>query len=487
MKLAFFGAARQVTGSCYFVEANGLRILVDCGLHQERPYLERNWLPLPVPPEDIDFILLTHAHLDHSGLIPAVVRDGFAGTILTTAATADLLAIALMDAAKIQEEDAAYKKKRHQKEGRSGLPTEVPLYTTEDVQMTMPLVEGAAYDEARELGRGVSVRFRDAGHILGSAMVELSVKGQAFAAEVDPRAKPGTPAAVGVEEGVRTIVFSGDIGQWGSPFVRDPSLFERADYIVMESTYGDRDHEDPGRVDDLLGGIIRDTAGAGGNVVIPTFAIERAQDLMFHLSRLVRAKAIPPVPVYLDSPMAREVTQAFERHDGFLDEEARKLFASEEHPFRFPGLVIVRTPEESKAINTVRVPAVIMAGSGMCTGGRIKHHLAHNITRPESTILFVGYQARETLGRQILEKAAQVRLFGKTFPVKARVAKIDGFSAHADRKALGRWLDGFKTPPRRLFVTHGDADVARKTAERIRQEKGWTVEVPDYLEIWDLD
>jgi metallo-beta-lactamase family protein len=466
MKLAFFGAARQVTGSCYFVEANGLRLLVDCGLHQERPYLERNWLPLPVPPEDIDFILLTHAHLDHSGLIPTVVRDGFAGTILTTAATADLLAIALMDAAKIQEEDAAYKKKRHQKEGRSGLPTEVPLYTTEDVQMSMPLVEEVAYDEARELGRGVSVRFRDAGHILGSAMVELTVD---------------------VEDGVRTIVFSGDIGQWGSPFVRDPTLFERADYIVMESTYGDRDHEDPGQVDDLLGGIIRDTVAAGGNVVIPTFAIERAQDLMFHLSRLVHAKAIPPVPVFLDSPMAREVTEAFERHDGFLDEEARKLFASEDHPFRFPGLVIVRTPAESKAINAVRVPAVIMAGSGMCTGGRIKHHLALNITRPESTVLFVGYQARETLGRQILEKAAQVRLFGQTFPVRARVAKINGFSAHADRRALGRWLDGFKTPPRRLFVTHGDADVARDTGERIRQERGWTVEVPDYLEIWDLE
>ena len=466
MKLAFFGAARQVTGSCYYVETNGLRILIDCGLYQERPYLERNWLPLPVPPADIDFILLTHAHLDHSGLIPKVVRDGFAGTILTTAATADLLAIALMDAAKIQEEDAAYKKKRHQKEGRSGLPTEVPLYTTEDVQMTMPLVEEAAYDEPRELGRGVSVRFRDAGHILGSAMVELSV---------------------GVKEGVRTIVFSGDIGQWGMPFVRDPSVFERADYIVMESTYGDRDHEDPGRVAELLGEIIRETAKAGGNVVVPTFAIERAQDLMFHLSRLVRSKSIPPMPIYLDSPMAREVTEAFERHDEFLDEEARKLFASEEHPFRFPGLVIVRTPEESKSINTARGPTVIMAGSGMCTGGRIKHHLAHNIARPESTILFVGYQARETLGRQILEKAAQVRLFGQTVPVRARVAKINGFSAHADRKALARWLDGFKTPPRRLFITHGDADVARNTAERIRQERGWTVEVPEYLEIWDLD
>ena len=466
MKLAFFGAARQVTGSCYYVEANGLRILIDCGLYQERPYLERNWSPLPVPPADIDFILLTHAHLDHSGLIPKVVRDEFSGTILTTAATADLVAIALMDAAKIQEEDAAHKKKRHQKEGRSGLPTEVPLYTTEDVQMTMPLVEEAAYDEPRELGRGVSVRFRDAGHILGSAIIELSVE---------------------IKEDVRTIVFSGDIGQWGSPFVRDPSIFERADYVVMESTYGDRDHEDPGRVADLLAGIIRDTAGAGGNVVIPTFAIERAQDLMFHLSRLVRAKAIPPIPVYLDSPMAREVTLAFERHDEFLNEEARKLFASEEHPFRFPGLVIVRTPEESRAINTARGPAVIMAGSGMCTGGRIKHHLAHNITRPESTVLFVGYQARETLGRQILEKAPQVRLFGQILPVRARVAKINGFSAHADRKALGRWLDGFKTPPRRLFVTHGDADVARKTAERIRQERGWTVELPEYLEIWDLE
>lgn len=426
MKLAFFGAARQVTGSCYYLEANGLRILVDCGLYQERPYLERNWAAFPVSPEDVDFILLTHAHLDHSGLIPKVVRDGFAGTILTTAATADLVAIALMDAAKIQEEDAAFKIKRHQKEGRTGPHTVAPLYTTEDVQAAMPLVEEVAYDEPHALGPGVSFRFRDAGHILGSAMVELSV---------------------GENGKERTIVFSGDIGQWDMPFVRDPSVFDRADYVVMESTYGDRDHEDPGRVGELLGGIIRDTAGAGGNVVIPTFAIERAQDLMFHLSRLVRAKTIPAMPVYLDSPMAREVTEAFERHDEFLDEEARHLFASKQHPFRFPGLVIVRTPGESRSINTARGPAVIMAGSGMCTGGRIKHHLALNISRPDSTILFVGYQARATLGRQILEKAPQVR----------------------------------------LFVTHGDQDVARNMAERIRRERGWTVELPEYLEIWDLD
>jgi metallo-beta-lactamase family protein len=466
MKLAFFGAARQVTGSCYYVESNGLKVVVDCGLYQERPFLERNWAPFPVPAGDIDVLLLTHAHLDHSGLIPKVVREGFTGTILTTAATADLMSIALMDSAKIQEEDAAYKRKRHQKEGRTGRHPEIPLYTTEDVQATMPLVEEVAYDEVRSLGRGVTARFRDAGHILGSAMVELGLT------------ENGTS---------RTIVFSGDIGQWDMPFVRDPSVFESADYVVMEATYGDRDHEDPGRVGDLLAGIIRDTAAAGGNVVIPTFAIERAQDLMFHLSVLVRSKAIPPVPVYLDSPMAREVTEAFERHDEFLDDEARRLFAAGESPFRFPGLVIVRTPEDSKAINSARKPAVIMAGSGMCTGGRIKHHLALNLPRPESTILFVGYQARDTLGRQILEKAPQVRVLGRLIDVRARVAKINGFSAHADRKALARWLDALKRPPRRVFVTHGDASVIRATAERIRRERGWTVEAPEYLEIWDLD
>ncbi len=466
MKLAFLGAARQVTGSCYALEANGLKVLVDCGLYQERRFLERNWDPLPVAPEELDFILLTHAHLDHSGLIPKVVRDGFAGTILTTAATADILSIALMDAAEIQEEDAAYKKRRHSKEGRTPARPVVPLYTTPDVQAAMPLVEDVEYDSPVRLGDGVEVRFRDAGHILGSAMIEVTV-----------RAK-GAP---------QTIVFSGDIGQWDMPFVRDPSLFERADYVVMESTYGDRDHEDPGSIGETLGRTIRETAAAGGNVVIPTFAIERAQDLMFHLSRLVHDKAIPPLPVYLDSPMAREVTEVFERHDEFFDDEARALFATGRNPFRFPGLKIVRTIEESKAINTARGPAVIMAGSGMCTGGRIKHHLAQNIARPESIVLFVGYQARDTLGRQILEGRPEVRILGRTLPVRARVAKINGFSAHADRKGLDRWLDGFQGPPRRLFVTHGDADVAAHFAERQRRERGWTVELPEYLELWDLD
>jgi len=466
MKLAFLGAARQVTGSCYALDINGLKVLVDCGLYQERAFLERNWDPLPVRADELDFILLTHAHLDHSGLIPKVVRDGFSGTILTTAATGDILSIALMDAAEIQEEDAAFKKKRHQKEGRFPPRPVVPLYTVEDVQRAIPLVEDIDYDAPAQLGDTVSVRFLDAGHILGSAMIEVTERRNGAA---------------------RTIVFSGDIGQRDMPFVRDPTLFESADYVVMESTYGDRDHEDPGRVGDLLGQVIRETAAAGGNVVIPTFAIERAQDLMYHLSRLAHARAIPPVPVYLDSPMAREVTQAFERHDEFLDDEARALFRSGRNPFRFPGLTIVRTPEESKAINTAAGPAVIMAGSGMVTGGRIKHHIAQNIARPESTLLFVGYQARDTLGRQILEGRPEIRILGRTLPVRARVAKINGFSAHADRQGLARWLDGFKSPPRRLFVTHGDADVASNFAERVRRERRWTVEVPEYLEVWDLD
>jgi len=466
MKLTFLGAARQVTGSCYFLEAGGLKLLVDCGLYQERPFLERNWNPFPVPPEDIDLLLLTHAHLDHSGLIPKLVREGFSGTILATAATADLLSIALMDSARIQEEDAAYKQKRHKKEGRQGTHPEIPLYTVEDVQRTMPLVEEVAYEEDLGLADGLTARFRDAGHILGSAMIEVTVR------------ENGGP---------RNIVFSGDIGQWDKPFVRDPSVFEKADYVVMESTYGDRDHEDPKAIDELLCENIRETVQAGGNVVIPTFAIERAQELMFYLSRLVHEERIPAMPVFLDSPMARGITEVFRRHPEVLDEDARRLFASGESPFDFPGLVIVRTIEESKAINSVRGSAVIMAGSGMCTGGRIKHHLLCNLTRPESTILFVGYQARETLGRQILERQPQVRVLGQTLPVRARVAKINGFSAHADRKALGRWLDALRTPPRRLFVNHGDAEVALRFAEQVRRERAWTVDVPDYLDSRVLD
>jgi metallo-beta-lactamase family protein len=466
LRLRFLGAAGQVTGSCFLLETGDLRLLVDCGAFQERAALDRNWEPFPVPPETLDAVLLTHAHVDHSGLLPKLVKEDFGGRIVTTAATADLLSIVLMDSARIQEEDAAFKKKRHLKEGRTGPHPEVPLYTVEDAERTLPLVEDVAYDAPIPLGEGIVARFHDAGHILGSAMIELTV--------------PENGA-------VRTVLFSGDIGQWNKPLVRDPSVFARADTVVMESTYGDREHEDPKDVETLLADAVNAAVRAGGNVVIPTFAVERAQELMFHFGRLLRAKRIPPLLFFLDSPMAVDVTEVFEAHPECLDEETIRMIREDGGPFSFPGLKLIRTTEESKAINAVLGTSVIMAGSGMCTAGRIKHHLARNIGRPESVILFVGYQARDTLGRRILERPPDVRIFGETRPVRARIEKIEGFSAHADRRGLHRWLDAFQTPPRRLFVCHGDGDVSEAFAAEIRKARGWRAIVPSYGQEFFLD
>ncbi len=465
MKLRFLGAAQQVTGSCYTLAAGGLSILVDCGLYQERSFLERNWNPFPIPPDQIDILLLTHAHLDHCGLIPRLVRQGFAGAILTTPATADLLPIVLLDSAKIQEEDAAFKKKRHEKEGRRGPYEEIPLYTTEDAQRALPLVEEIGYNAPAALNDRVSVTFHDAGHILGSSMIEVRAR----------------------ENGQeRTIVFSGDIGQWDKPIIRDPSVFKRVDYVVMETTYGDHDHEDMKDVEKLLCNITGRAVGAGGNVIIPTFAIERAQELMFHFGRLRREKCFPPILIFLDSPMAVDVTDVFERHPECLDEETLGLFREGNKPFEFPGLEFIRTIDESKAINAIKGSCIIMAGSGMCTGGRIKQHLLRNISRPESTILFVGFQAKDTLGRQILEGNRRVRILGQELPVAARIEKILGFSAHADRKALSRWLDGLESPPHTLFLTHGEKDISLKLGTEIGRDRGWHVEVPEYLQEFEL-
>jgi len=466
MRLRFIGAAGQVTGSCYLLEAAGRRILVDCGAYQERPSLDRNWDPFPVDPASVDTLLLTHAHVDHSGLIPKFVRDGYRGRILATSATGDLLPIVLLDAARIHEEDAAFKKKRHRKEGRRGPHPEIPLFTAEDVERTLPLLEDTSYGKEVRLGEGLSVTFRDAGHILGSAMLEVAVRENGAA---------------------RRVVFSGDIGQRNKPLVRDPAVFRQADYVVIESTYGDREHEDAKDVETLLAEAVLAAVEAGGNLVIPTFAVERAQELIFHLSRLVRTGRIPHLLVFLDSPMAVDVTDVFAEHASELDEEARRLFGEGQTPFAFPGLKLIRTIEESKAINAVRGTSVIMAGSGMCTGGRIKHHLARNISRPESVILFVGYQARDTLGRAILSRPPEVRIHGQMWPVRARIAKIEGFSAHADRRGLNRWLDALQAPPRELFVTHGDREVSAAFAAAVAKDRGWRATVPAPGEEWTLD
>ncbi len=459
MRLQFLGATRQVTGSRYYLDAGGAKLLVDCGMFQEREYLERNWAPSPVSPRRIDAVVLTHAHLDHCGLVPRLVAEGFRGPILATSASADLADIILRDSAEIQMEDAAYKRRRHKKEGRKGKHPELPLYTTADVERALPLLKTVPYGKTKKVNGNVWVTFHDAGHILGSAVVEV---------------------AVSQGDQLRHVLFSGDLGQWDRPLVRDPTLVSDGDYVVMESTYGDRDHDGRESIESQLERAINGAIGDGGNVVIPTFALERAQELMFYISRLVRDRRIPHVPVFLDSPMAIDVTDAFRRHRECFDEETWQMISSGEPPLRFPGLKMTRSVKESMAINDLKEPAIIMASSGMCTGGRIKHHLRRNIGRPECTILFVGYQVRGTLGRQILEGQPNVRIHGREWRVRARIEQIHGFSGHADRGALVRWLSGFRRPPRRLFLTHGEEEAALSLADRVRTEMAWEVEVPEY-------
>ena len=465
MKIRFLGATRQVTGSSYLLDAGGVKILVDCGLFQERDYSNRNWEAFPVPPDQIHYLLLTHVHLDHSGLIPKLVKEGFAGDILLTRASKKLFPIMILDSARMQEEDAAFKKKRHEKEGRKGLYPEIPLYTVQDAEKCFPLMKDVTYEEFLPLNDQVKVCFHDAGHILGSAMIEIVVQDENWS---------------------QNIVFSGDIGQWGSPFVGNPSVFDRADYVVMESTYGDRNHDSPQEIDDRLSKIVNDTVRAGGNVLIPTFVVERAQDLLYHFSRLARAKKIPYVMIFLDSPMAVEITKVFEQCKEYFNKETLELFKNSQSPFDFPGLKLVESVEASKAINLIKGSAVIMAGSGMITGGRIKHHLAREITRPESTLLFVGYQAVGTLGRQILEGASSVRVLGQSYPVRMKIEKIEGFSAHAGMDDLHRWLSNFKSPPKHVFLTHGEEKSISSLENYLHSKGGWKVSAPTYMEEYTL-
>ena len=465
MKLKFLGATRQVTGSAYFLKAGDLKILVDCGLFQERDFSYRNWEDFPIPPHQIDFILLTHVHLDHSGLIPKLVKEGFDGEILTTSASKEMYPIVILDSARIKEEDAAYKKKRHKKEGRKSRYPEIPLYTVKDAKLCFPLLKGVPYNEYIDLNHSIKVCFHEAGHILGSAMIEIIVQN---------------------EKKRKNIIFSGDIGQWDKPLMKDPTLFDRADYVVMESTYGNRNHDNPKDVDKKLSKVVNETVKAGGNVLIPTFAIERAQELLFHFSRLAREKRIPYLMTFLNSPMAVEITRIFKRSKRFFDKQTLDLFRKGQSPFDFPGLRLVQSIEASKAINEIRGSAIIMAGSGMITGGRIKHHLIRNITRRESTLLFVGYQALGTLGRLILDGKKDVRIHGQLYPVRMRIEQILGFSAHADRSDLIRWLEHFKHPPRRVFLTHGEEKSIMSLSRYLRSKEGWEVTAPKYQEEFKL-
>ncbi len=461
MKLKFFGSNRQVTGSQHCLEAGGARILVDCGMYQERSYSDRNWEPFAIDPAKIDAVLVTHSHVDHCGLLPRLVSQGFEGKIFATTASADLVELILYDSAHIQEEDAQYKKKRHRKEGRKAKRPVASLFTTEDVDRTVRLIRSVPYEQVARINDRVTVRFFDAGHILGSSIVEVSAS----------------------EDGAdRRFLFSGDMGQWGKPILRDPTTFDSADYIILESTYGDRDHPKRDDVETELAKVINETVQAGGNVVIPTFAVERSQELMYHIGRLLHDKRIEPIDVFLNSPMAVDATEIFRQNRDCYDDETWALIRAGEPPLKFPGLKMVRSQQESRDIRKHKGSAIILATSGMCTAGRIKHHLRNNITRPESTILFVGFQARGTLGRRILEGESEVRIHGREWPVRARVEQIHGFSGHADRTALLGWLEAFKKPPAHLFVVHGEEQSSLSLADEVQKRMGWNVTVPEYLD-----
>jgi metallo-beta-lactamase family protein len=466
IKLSFLGAAQNVTGSQYLIETNNVKFLVDCGLYQEREFMGRNWSPFFIPPGSLDAVLLTHAHLDHCGLLPKLVREDYNRAIYCTSATSEITRIMLLDSGKIYEEDADFKRRRHERENRKGPYPETPLYTKDDAEAVYYLFSPVKYGQTVQIGDGVEATFYDAGHVLGSSMVRLRIEQNGEA---------------------RTILFSGDIGRRNKPLLHDPTLFDEADYVIVESTYGDRLLESPEDAANQLAEVINTTVKRGGKIVIPSFALERSQEILYYLNKFLLEGRIPRLTVFVDSPMAVEVTGVFERHPELFDEEMKKLLRQQKSPFDFPGLKLAGTVDESKAINRIDGSAIIIAGSGMCTGGRIKHHLVNNISKEESTILFVGYQAAGTLGRQIVNGARRIRILGQYYPVRARIAQLNGFSAHADRDELVGWLSSLRKPPRRVFVTHGELDASQHLAGLIRSSHGWETIVPSYQDQVFLD
>ncbi|MFC1675732.1 MBL fold metallo-hydrolase RNA specificity domain-containing protein [Planctomycetota bacterium] len=459
IKLKFLGAVQNVTGSRHFMQTNGISVLVDCGLYQEREFRDRNWDPFPVEPSKINAVLLTHAHLDHCGLLPKLVREGFKGRILCTRATAEIVKIILLDSAKIQVEDSEHKRKRHEKQGKKGPFPYEPLYTIEDAEACFPLFDTVEYRESVDIGDGVEATFYDAGHVLGSSIIRVKVRQSG-------------------EE--RIILFSGDIGRPDRPIVCDPTVFDMADYVLIESTYGDRVHHDTEDVKKLIGETINAARKVGGNIIVPSFALERSQEVLYYINQLQMEKTIEPIKVFLDSPMASRITKVFSHHPELFDEQMTELLNNHNSPFKLPGLEMAGTAKESMAINNARGSVMVIAGSGMCTGGRIKYHLVNNISDPKNTIMFVGYQANGTLGRSLVDGAKKVRILGEKRAIKANIVRIHGFSAHADRNELLDWLQAMESAPRKVFVVHGETESAKSFGEFARERTGWDVTVPEY-------
>ena len=448
MRLTFIGAAHEVTGSCHLLEACGKRILVDCGMEQGADLFENQ--EIPVKSSDIDYVLLPHAHIDHTGKVPLLCKEGFQGEIVTTFATADLCNIMLRDSAHIQEFEAEW---RNRKAKRSGAPLYEPLYTMEDAEASLRLFSPIDYNQRITLCEGIEVRFTDVGHLLGSAAIEVWIE----------------------EDGEkRKIVFSGDVGNVEQPILKNPAYVEEADYVVIESTYGNRIHgeERPDYVGEFTT-ILRETFAEGGNVVIPSFAVGRTQEMLYFIREIKEKNLIPEFPdfeVYVDSPMAIESTTVFSKNVwSCFDEEALRLVHEGINPLHFKGLKTTTTSDESKLINFNQKPKVIISASGMCEAGRIRHHLKHNLWQSNATICFVGYQAEGTLGRKLIEGADTVKLFGEVVEVNARIVTLKGISGHADMNGLLDWLAGFKEKPAKIFVVHGEDRVTDEFAATITE------------------
>ena len=473
MKITFLGATKIVTGSNFLVEAAGKKFLVDCGMYQGNAELEmKNYKEFDYNPAEIDFMLLTHAHIDHSGRIPKLYNEGFKGPIYAHKATCDLCAIMLPDSGHIQEMESEWKNKKRLRKGQQTFP---PLYTAEDAIKSQELFVPVKYDDIIQVAENIYVRYNDAGHMLGSSSIEVWTK----------------------EDGKKTkTVFSGDIGNNDIPLLSSPTMIESADFLVMESTYGSRLHVRNNQKAGLFLNIVSETIDNGGTVVIPSFAVGRTQEILYELNKIKentddaefmrKYKTLMKVPVYVDSPLAISATEVFKQNTDLFDDEIKEKMENGDNPLEFPGLKFTQTADESKALNESPEPAIIISASGMCDVGRIKHHLKHNIWNPKSTILFVGYQAPGTLGYSIVNGAKKVTIFGEEFAVNARIEYIEGYSGHADQEWLMNFVYSFISRPKHIFLVHGEEESQEVLRDKILEETGIGVSIPEYGETYEL-
>lgn len=467
MKIHFYGAAEIVTGSNYLITTDKHKILIDCGMFQGSEELEKlNYNDFEYNPSEIDFVLLSHAHIDHSGRIPKLVKEGFKGKIVCTKSTYDLCKIMLLDSGHIQESDTKWLNRKRLRAGKAPIK---PLYTVEDANISLNYFDPVLYNQKIDLDENIQVRFRDAGHLLGSSIIELWVT------EKNKTVK---------------IVFSGDLGMKNKPILRDPELIEEADYLIIESTYGDRLHESVSERTNKLIEIIDKTVTRGGTVIIPSFAVGRTQELIYELNdyyeNLDVLETYKKIPIYIDSPMAVSATQVFKENPYCFDDETKELILSGDNPFEFENLHFVNGQKESMRLNEYSYPKVIISASGMCTAGRIRHHLKHNLWKKENSVIFVGYQAEGTLGRMLKDGVKKVKILGEEIRVLAEIYSIEGFSGHADQKGLMDWLKGFKKFPKKVFVVHGEEESAKKLAELIKSTYKVDTVVPNMGYIYEF-